>query len=91
VQVVVLHVLDDVGKVVLRREPAADAVVGAKVALDLEAVRRRRVPLKRKIFDIDWERVWRLRNTTGDYQKICHKFFHGQWQGKVCTKWTIAV
>ncbi len=38
----------DLGEVELRRVPAADAVVRAEVTLDLEAVRRRRVPLKQR-------------------------------------------
>ncbi len=39
------HVQVDLGEVELRGVPAADAVVGAEVALDLEVVRRRGVPL----------------------------------------------
>ncbi len=50
VQVVLLHVVDDLGEVVLRRVPAADAVVRAEVALNLVAVRRRRIPLKLYIY-----------------------------------------
>lgn len=45
-EVVLLGVRHDLGEVELRRVPAADAVVRAEVAVDLERVRRRGVPLK---------------------------------------------
>ena len=47
-ELVDLHVQQDLGEVELRRVPAADAVVRAEVALDLEAVRRTGIPLQKK-------------------------------------------
>jgi len=39
------HVLVDLGEVQLRRVPAANAVIGAEVALDLEGISRGGIPL----------------------------------------------
>jgi len=43
------HVFVDFGEVELWRIPATDAVIGAKVALDLEIVGRRRLPLEKEV------------------------------------------
>ena len=44
-QMIFVHVTDDLGKVELRCVPTTDAVIRAKIALNLELVDRRAVPL----------------------------------------------
>jgi hypothetical protein len=46
-QFIVQLMLDDLGKVQLGRVPTTDPVVRPEVSVDLEAVGRRRVPLKK--------------------------------------------